>query len=334
MFEIEDEVKTYVVNSFSNEEISTITSTKYYISGGTGFIGKWLVCILDLVCSGREQPDIKIISRSATNGARLFQFHDNVSVTTWESLKSEVFSESLMGRVAGFHASVPAASAEKIRNLDLDTLNSATSVYTNYLGRKYQHPIFVNISSGAVYKRPEDGLILEVGAEAKISDLSNYDKVKIDDEWIVKTLTEKGFINGASPRLFSFTGPGLELPGNFAIANFMYDAISKRPVEITGNQLSSRSYMSPIDMGIWLLKTSLYPTLENLHIGSNQGNQMIEIAHLISHRFGIGEVEINSTIKSIPESYVPETTRTSSLLNVHNIIPFDEAINLWHKSIS
>jgi hypothetical protein len=87
-------------------------------------------------------------------------------------------------------------------------------------------------------------------------------------------------------------------------------------------------------MGIWLLKTSLYPTLENLHIGSNQGNQMIEIAHLISHRFGIGEVEINSTIKSIPESYVPETTRTSSLLNVHNIIPFDEAINLWHKSIS
>ena len=87
MFEIEDEVKTYVVNSFSNEEISTITSTKYYISGGTGFIGKWLVCILNLVCSGREQPDIKIISRSATNGARLFQFYDNVSVTTWENIK-------------------------------------------------------------------------------------------------------------------------------------------------------------------------------------------------------------------------------------------------------
>jgi hypothetical protein len=92
--------------------------------------------------------------------------------------------------------------------------------------------------------------------------------------------------------------------------------------------------MSPIDMGIWLVKTSLYPTLENLHVGSNQGNQMIEIAHLISRRFGIGEVEFKPTTESILESYVPETTRTSSLLNVHNIIPFDEAIKLWHESFS
>jgi dTDP-glucose 4,6-dehydratase len=229
---------------------------------------------------------------------------------------------------------VPAASGVEITNLDLDPLNSSTSTYANYLGRRYQHPIFVNVSSGSVYKRPEDGLILEVGAEAKISNLSNYDRIKIEDECIVKTLTDKGSINGTSPRLFSFTGPGLEIPGKFAIASFMYDAISKRPVQITGNHLSSRSYMSPIDMGIWLMKTSLYPTLEILHVGSNQGNQMIEIAHLISRRFGIGEVEFNPTIESIPESYVPETARTSRLLNVHNIIPFDEAIKLWHESFN
>jgi len=334
MFEIKGEVKSYVVNSFSNEEISTINSTKYYISGGTGFIGKWIVCILDLVGSGGESPDIKIISRSATNGARLSQFNENVSVITWESLRSEVFSESATDRVVGFHASVPAASGENITNLDLDSLYSTTSAYANYLGRKYQHPIFVNVSSGSVYKRPEKGLILEVGAESKISDLSNYDKVKIADEYIVKTLTEKGSINGANPRLFSFTGPGLEIPGNFAIANFIYDAISKRPVQITGNQLSSRSYMSPIDMGIWLLKASLYPTLENLHVGSNQSYHMIEIAHLISRKFGMGEVESNPTTESSPESYVPETARTCSLLNVHNIIPFEEAIKLWHESFS
>jgi dTDP-glucose 4,6-dehydratase len=163
--------------------------------------------------------------------------------------------------------------------------------------------------------------------------MSNYDLVKIADEEIVINLTRQGIVSGINPRLFSFTGPGVDTPGNFALGSFMYDALKGQAVRVSGSGNSTRSYMSPIDMGIWLLKASIRPATNTLHIGSPHGFKMSEIASIISRTFGNGEVEIASEQSLIPESYVPETAITEKFLEISETVELVQSLTFWRSQL-
>ena len=325
---------SHIRESFSKEELRFLATSKIFITGGTGFTGTWIVSIISRLFEIHKLPGIVVVSRSPKRAQTKFRNHTNIEYTDWGNLNRFGTLGEHQERAIGFHASVPAASGAQIKLKDIAVYGNQTKYFASWLGEEYGHPTFVNLSSGAVYERPTTGKISETQRVINALDMKAYDLVKINDERIVFDMTQANIICGANPRLFSFSGPGIGIPGNFALGGFVNDALQGRAVQVTGSERSERSYMSPIDMGIWILKSSIYPSTSNVHIGSPQGFKMSEIASIVAQIFGNGQVEVVGEDSLIPESYVPETQNTEKLFQVQETINLERSLNFWKKQIT
>ena len=333
MFSIGASMDSHIRDSFSREELNFMSESDIYISGGTGFTGTWIISILHSLFKIDSAPLVTVITRSPSKARTQLFNYPKLEIVDWRYLSRKATRNTSETRAIGFHTSVPAASGKPIRLEDVKTYSSQTEIFATWLGASYVHPVFVNLSSGTVYQRPTTGRIPETAPTMKTLDLTPYDVVKFSDEKLINELTDAKVINGVNPRLFSFTGPGINLPGNFAVGSFLNDALRRQAVLLTGNENSMRSYMSPIDMGIWLLKASIYPTTDNIHIGSPTGFKMSEIAHLISKMFGNGQITIQPMGGVSLESYVPETSNTEKRLRINTVIDLPSSFSYWGKQL-
>ena len=92
--------------------------------------------------------------------------------------------------------------------------------------------------------------------------------------------------------------------------------------------------MSPLDMAIWILKSSIYPTLETLHIGSSEVFTIEKIAEIISKKFGT-RLEIDSSTSEIPiRNYVPVIQNTFKHLRITQTLDFQSSLNYWVDNLS
>ena len=333
MYLLEGIAKSYVKQSFDIEEVSALANSDFFISGGTGFSGRWIITVLRALFEPEDSPNITVISRSPEKAQRVFRDCSNLVVLEWKSLEGCVRRLPYERKIIAIHASVPAASGVTISHSDVIQLKLLTESFALLLGNQTNSPIFINLSSGGVYLRPKTGSIPELGGQLKSSLTNPYDEVKIADEETVNRLTQEGVINGVNPRMFSFTGPGIDIPGRFALGSFLHEALKNNPVEITGNEYSLRSYMSPIDLGIWILKSAIYPTIQTIHIGSSEGQNMIDIAQQVSRLFGNGEVEITHSLSTELESYVPQTQQSQKQLHIKEVLDFSSSLSFWKSQL-
>jgi nucleoside-diphosphate-sugar epimerase len=331
-FEVEN-FESHIKESFSKDELHSLATSKIFISGGTGFAGRRIISTLVKLFESQDLPPIVIVSRSPEKAKTVFENYRNIEITDWTNLDQISVLGSNIERIIGFHASVPAASGAKIKFEEIETYRRQSEFFANFLGKNSQNPLFVNLSSGAVYERPTSGKILENQAVKLASAMNPYDLVKINDERIVFEMTQANIIVGSNPRLFSFCGPGIDIPGNFALGSFVNDALQGRAVQVTGSGSSERSYMSPIDMGIWILKSSIYPSVDTTHIGSSLGLKMSEIALLVAQIFGNGQVNVSYEQDLISESYVPETKFTENLFQIPKVINLEKSLQFWRQQL-
>jgi nucleoside-diphosphate-sugar epimerase len=321
--------ESHIRGSFSKDELHTLATSKIFISGGTGFAGRWIISTLGKLFKSQDLPPIVIVSRSPRKARTVFKNYGNIEITDWENLNKSTVLGPHKKRVIAFHASVPAASGVEIKFAEIDSYGKQTEFFASTLGKEFRNPLFVNLSSGAVYERPTSGKIPEKQIVKETTAMNSYDLVKINDERIVAEMTQANIIIGTNPRLFSFSGPGIDIPGNFALGSFVNDALQGRAVQVTGSGSSERSYMSPIDMGIWILKSSIYPSTDITHIGSSLGLKMPEIAQLVAQIFGNGQVNVSNEQGLVPESYVPETQFTESLFQIQDTINIERSLKFW-----
>jgi dTDP-glucose 4,6-dehydratase len=174
-------------------------------------------------------------------------------------------------------------------------------------------PIFCNLSSGAVYgkKYLNQGRVKEqsLPLDALACDLNNYGKIKVDLELEIEKLTNLGQIRGANPRLFAFAGPGISLEAHFAIGNFMNNALKGEQILIKGNPNTQRSYLYPTDLIVWLLNLLVKPTLNPVHIGSENIVSIATLAEKISNNFSSSGVSAGDDSSEL-SIYAPETSIT------------------------
>jgi dTDP-glucose 4,6-dehydratase len=193
-------------------------------------------------------------------------------------------------------------------------------------------PIFCNLSSGAVYgkKYLNQGRVKEqsLPLDALACDLNNYGKIKVDLELEIEKLTNLGQIRGANPRLFAFAGPGISLEAHFAIGNFMNNALKGEQILIKGNPNTQRSYLYPTDLIVWLLNLLVKPTLNPVHIGSENIVSIATLAEKISNNFSSSGVSAGDDSSEL-SIYAPETSKTREHLNVSEEVSLDESLIRW-----
>lgn len=330
MHQMSPDLVEHILANFTKEELTYLNSSAYLISGGSGFAAEWIVSILFSLSPDDSLPQITLLSRDPNKIAMKYKSYHNLKVVSWQNLPFENVADGATNFVV-IHSSVPAASGENILETEIDSYSRNTETLVGAALKVSLKPTLVNLSTGGLYLRPSHGFIGERSADLKSHTLTPYERVKFNDEEIVSGYGALGLVSAANPRLFSFTGPGLRVPGKFALTEFVSDAMGGKPILIRGNPSSFRSYMSPVDMGIWILKCAIWPSKKVIHVGSSEGLLMSEVAALVGQEFGqSNKIDIQESVTP-PESYVPENTETKKQLRINKMLDFRDSIKFWSE---
>ena len=301
---------------------------KLFITGGTGFFGKWLLAGL---LSANEELGLGLhLTVLSRNPAEFVRRHPEV-----EGLDALSF---LSGHVADM-------SLEDCRYDYLLHAAADTTAFTSEpderertravvwgtrrmleLAQRSGTRRMLNVSSGAVY-----GIFNSQPGGAKEDDysiahpLTPYAEAKREAE----QLCAESEIDFVTARAFAFLGPYLPLDAHFAAGNFLRDALRGGPINVRGDGTAMRSYLYPADLVVWLLRILTSGARGHAYnVGSDEAVTTAQLARLIADAVEPkAEVVIQSVQPQGPQNiYLPNIARARGELHLEVAIPLHEAI--------
>ena len=164
-------------------------------------------------------------------------------------------------------------------------------------------PKCLYISSGAIYNRTDD-----------------YAKNKMADE----KLCGEHPANPVIARCYTFVGPRQRLDAQWAVGNFLKDALEGRYITVKGDGKAVRSYMHMADLVVWLLTLLAKGTPgKPYNVGSEEAVSIENLARTIGRITGCGiRIEANPCEANC---YVP-TTFSAKALGLKVNIPLYESL--------
>ena len=188
-------------------------------------------------------------------------------------------------------------------------------------------------STGAVYKPSgECSPIPEFHPRFGAGDPLSYPRIRaqVEDQW------EAGFSRLGLPatiaRGFAFVGPRLPLDGQFAVGNFLRDALAGGPVAVRGDGSPVRSYLHAADLTVRLWHLLLHGQPGGIYnVGSGAALTIGETARAVA-----GLVRPPADVRVLREDsvfsyYVPDTARFDRAFPLPPPIPFSEALERTWK---
>ena len=312
---------------------------KVLITGSSGFIGNWLSQGLSYLNEhlGLDMELIFLSRKIDSNFRENISKYKTRSITFIETdLTNDNFSQIqvLKNLDFVFHTATTLTNLEaQIRNSVAGFAILGTSKLINVIRASQEPPVFIHLSSGAVYGHhsSESGLISEDTKFDKNVDLSSYGYAKRQIEDLVISASKEGLIVGTNPRLFSFFGPSLPLDIHFAIGNFVGNAISGKNIQVTGSPNSSRSYLYVGDLVRKLLLLSIKPTAETIHIGSAKPINMLALASTVKEVVN-DKIEVELTnLNTKANHYVPSVRKSNLYLEDYSEISLSEGLQIWKQ---
>lgn len=199
-------------------------------------------------------------------------------------------------------------------------------------------------TSGAVYGH-SDRLVGQrfVEGPGSVADYASEKNVYGEAKRMVETMASVsgghfGF-NALIARCFAFVGPYLALDSNYAIGNFMRDAMAGRPIVVSGDGTPLRSYLYGADLVIWLMTIMARGVSGRpYNVGGEAAVSIGELAHLVNRvAGGRSAVEIRGVPVpgAVPHAYLPDTARARSELGLDPWIGLDDAVSrtiAWHRA--
>ncbi len=307
-------------------DLQALRGKRIFITGGTGFFGKWLVG--GLVYANAEMDlglALNVLTRDESAFARR---HPEVAqIDSLRLLRGDV--RYLHGRELPpcdvmVHAATDtvAVATEAQESSRTDAILSGTA---HLLAQaKRDNARLLNVSSGGVYgaaaAKPDGASEDDVPVP-----LTAYGRAKLKAE----TLCVESGADAVTARPFAFIGPHLPLDAHYAAGNFLRDARRGGPILVRGDGTARRSYLYAADLVVWLLAILVRGRRGKAYnVGSDVGLTTAELARMIAAAFDPAlEVVIQSAQAPGPQNiYLPNIDRARGELALEVAIPLREAI--------
>ncbi len=323
-----------------SSECHALEGYKIFLTGGTGFFGKWLLqsflrlreaCCLDLSMTVLSRDPKKFLADyPAFNGVKGLDFIAG-DVRTFEVRGSQSFDLVIHGATA--------ASAKLEQETPEEMFSVITEGTRNVLefAKRCKPKRLLFISSGAVYG-PQPSTLSHVPENFEGTPATAYGTgKKISEQMCLET--SAGHFDCVIARPFAFVGPYLPLDTHFAIGNFIGDCLADRPIVIRGDGTPLRSYLYAADLAEWLWTILLKG--ENgraYNVGSDQAISILDLAYLVRECAGTNNpIQVLGTPdpKVLPPRYVPSIERARKELGLDVRCPLKDAITQtldWHRA--
>lgn len=323
----------YLFHGLSESEWRYFDNKHIFLTGGSGFIGKWLLTgLLNATDRLSIRPNIVVLTRTPgdfIDTAPHLALHRVVSLHQGD-VRNFSFPK---GR---FEIVIHAATAVAKPGTAFETFSTCLdgTKRTLEFAADSNASDFLLTSSGAIYghaahrleKIPENFL----GGPDPLIASSAYGEGKRASEWLACAQGADSRLHVKIARIFAQVGPYLPLKGHFAMGNFLRDALAGRDLTITGDGSPVRSYLHAADTTIWLLSMLIKGAPNRAwNVGGMEEVSIEGLARRIKYLLGCrGEIRIMKpkTGSQEPERYVPDVKRALSELALPNPLTLTEAI--------
>jgi nucleoside-diphosphate-sugar epimerase len=306
---------------------------RVFFSGGSGFIGKWMLSAL-LEADKRLALGCKIeILTRSPNKFSLEMPHvasrNNIRLRKGD-IRTFIFPEEKFDIVV--HAATDVVAHTTHMEKFSACLQGTQHIlnFTKICGATD----FLLTSSGAIYGPHPliQGGITEnyLGGPDPTLPTSAYAEGKRASEWLACAQAEETGLKVKIARIYAQIGPYLPLDKHFAIGNFISDVLADREIIIRGDGTPRRSYLHAADTAVWLWRMLVLGSPSRAwNVGSEIGLSIEELAHRVSKVLrSTKEIRILTLAQpnQSVEQYVPNISRAREELQIPPIISLDDAI--------
>jgi dTDP-glucose 4,6-dehydratase len=307
-------------------DLEGLRDARLFITGGTGFFGRWLLGALAF--AERQLGlglQVTILSRDPA-----------VFLARHPEIAHEPLFTFVRGHVADFAA--PRGGCDFVIHAAADTIaftraadeeeraRAIVAGTRRMLGfaRDARTRGFLYASSGAVYG-PATARPSGAREDDDLAPTTPYGRSKMEAE----NLCLNSGLDCVIARAFAFLGPYLPLDAHFAAGNFLRDGRRGGPIEVRGDGTALRSYLYPADLIVWLLALLVRGESNSAYnVGSDEKVTTAELARRVAAACDPApEVIIQSQQPHGPQNiYLPNIDRARADLGLEVSVNLDDAI--------
>ena len=308
---------------------------RVFITGGTGFIGTWLVEVL-LHANRHLNAGMEIVVLSRNPAKAQVSAPHIFSDRSVAMIEGDVsyFRQPVGKFDLCIHAATDVGDTGRTKNLR-EIFDSTLSGTRRVLDLAENSGVkrFLLTSSGAIYgtQPPDHQRLAEsfAGAPDPLNSAAAYGNAKRAAEWLSCEAMERANFQGSIARIFALVGPGLPLDGPFAAGNFIRDALNHQPIRLQGDGRTVRSYLYMLDACVWLLQILMNGDRGHAYnVGSEDEVSVMELARRVVAAAGeslpICAPPVLDNV--LPARYVPDTTKARVALSLEQYTSLDTAL--------
>lgn len=270
----------FISNNLSSWDF--LKNKSILVSGGTGFIGKWILASF-LYTNDKYSLNAKIYILSREPQFFLNKFPKLHDLENIKFIKGDV-KDFTFEKDVNIDFAIHAAADVVANRTNYGIFNDCLYGTSNFINqiKKANCKKMLLLSSGAVYGNNygAENNISEnyFGAPDTMNPASAYGEGKRASELLSCIATESSNLSITIARCFAFVGPYLPLDKHFAIGNFILSAMRNETILIKGDGTPLRSYLYSADLVLWLWE--LLFSRENLKVYNIGGSEALSIESL------------------------------------------------------
>ncbi|PIK14698.1 NAD(P)-dependent oxidoreductase [Halobacteriovorax sp. JY17] len=313
----------------SKEWFSLLEGRTIFLTGGTGFFGKWIIYSIiyanqflkekiTILSITRNIEKLKENSPDIVADPSVKFFEGNL-----ESLKEFNQPADIFIHCAANVITSSCTDKESYQDLELRNTHAVLKFCKE---NKIKRIVYT--SSGAVYGACSslDPNIDEVFHPN--SELTPYGSAKRESEEIIRNFCLKENIEFNIARCFAFLGGYIPLEGSFAAGNFIRNMLKSEEIIVNSDGQAIRSFMYMTDLCNSILNLSTNPTMnQTVNIGSSENINIESLAREIAKYNP--KTSVNIKVKNKSEyfnKYAPNTDKAKDLFGIEASVDFNDAI--------